>query len=481
MTTVHAEQALLAPPEALGQALLALPEDQWFERKSFRVKAVALADALIGFGNAEGGTLVVGLWNGMVEGTDSDPQARNALMQAAMDFATPPVRARSRLVACVNDDGEEDHLLIVDVEPSESVVHANRKDVSFLRVGDETRRLSFAQRQELVFDKGQGTYEYRKSGISPDLVDDELLLQYAVATGANDPQGLLVARGLARDGELTIAGCLLFGRNPQASFPEAHVRVIRYRGRERGTGSRQQLMHDERLEGPLSYQILRARDLVDEWQPRRRALGPDGLFADQALVPDEAWLEAIVNAVVHRSYSLAGDHTRVEIFDDRIEVTSPGRFPGIVAMSVPDEAPRYARNPRVARVLADLNFGQELGEGIRRMYEEMRLAGLQPPRYQQSSAAVHVELSGDAVDHRLDAMLPYETREVVAALRTTERLSTSELARAMGLSRPAALRRLNTLRDTGVVQWVGKSPKDPRAYWALATYSNDSNDSNDDR
>lgn len=200
------------------------------------------------------------------------------------------------------------------------------------------------------------------------------------------------------------------------------------------------------------------------------------LFADQALVPGEAWLEAIVNAVVHRSYSLAGDHTRVEIFDDRIEVTSPGRFPGIVAMSVPDEAPRYARNPRVARVLADLNFGQELGEGIRRMYEEMRLAGLQPPRYQQSPAAVHVELSGDAVDHRLDAMLPYETREVVAALRTTERLSTSELARAMGLSRPAALRRLNTLRDTGVVQWVGKSPKDPRAYWALATCSNDSND-----
>ena len=139
------------------------------------------------------------------------------------------------------------------------------------------------------------------------------------------------------------------------------------------------------------------------------------------------------------------------------------------------------RNPRIARVLADLNFGQELGEGIKRMYEEMRLAGLEPPRYQQSSAAVHVELSGDAVDHRLDAMLPYETREVVAALRTTERLSTSELARAMGLSRPAALRRLNTLRDTGVVQWVGKSPKDPRAYWALATYSNDSNDSNDDR
>ena len=418
----------------------------------------------------------MGLWNGAVEGTDSDPRARNALMQAAMDFATPSLRARSRLVACVNDAGDADNLLIIDVEPSESVVHANRKDVAFLRVGDETRRLSFAQRQELVFDKGQGTYEYRKSGVPAELVDEQLLHEYAVATGTDDPQGLLVARGLARAGELTIAGCLLFGKAPQAHLPEAYVRVLRYQGRERGTGSRQQLIEDERLEGPLPDQILRARALVNAWQPRRRALGPDGLFADQALVPDDAWLEAIVNAVVHRSYSLAGDHIRVEIFDDRIEVTSPGRFPGIVAMSEPDEAPRYARNPRVARVLADLNFGQELGEGIKRMYEEMRLAGLQPPRYRQSSAAVHVELSGDAVDRRLDALLPFETREVVAALRTTERLSTSELAKAMGLSRPAALRRLNTLKDTGVIQWVGKSPKDPRAYWTLSPYSNDSND-----
>jgi ATP-dependent DNA helicase RecG len=136
-------------------------------------------------------------------------------------------------------------------------------------------------------------------------------------------------------------------------------------------------------------------------------------------------------------------------------------------MAEPENAPRYARNPRIARVLADLNFGQELGEGIKRMYEEMRLAGLQAPLYRQTSGAVHVELSGEPVDRRLDAMLPAETREIVSALRNAERLSTIELARAVGLSRPALLKRLNTLRDAGVVTWVGKSAKDPRAYWTL--------------
>ncbi len=88
----------------------------------------------------------------------------------------------------------------------------------------------------------------------------------------------------------------------------------------------------------------------------------------------------MVNAVVHRSYSLSGDHIRVEIFDDRIEVQSPGRFPGIADAGDPLKVTRFARNPRIARVCADLRFGQELGEGIRRMFEEMRLAGSRRPR-----------------------------------------------------------------------------------------------------
>ena len=96
-----------------------------------------------------------------------------------------------------------------------------------------------------------------------------------------------------------------------------------------------------------------------------------------------------------RSPRLAGDHTRVEIFDDRIEVTSPGRFPGIVGLADPLTAPRFARNPRIARICADLDFGQELGEGIRRMYEEMRGAGLADPLYVQGSASVQLTLSAE--------------------------------------------------------------------------------------
>ncbi len=206
---------------------------------------------------------------------------------------------------------------------------------------------------------------------------------------------------------------------------------------------------------------------VRELQPVRRALGGEGRFEDVALVPEDAWLEGLVNAVVHRSYSLAGDHVRVEIFDDRIEIASPGRFPGIVDLADPLTAPRFARNPRIARVCADLKLGQELGEGIRRIYEEMRDAGLNDPVYTQTAASVRLLLSAEPADHRLDARLTPQARKVTAALRDAGRLSTGEVAELLQRSRPSAIRVLKSLEAAELIRWVGNSTRDPRAYWEI--------------
>lgn len=464
------ERALAEPAGAMARELLAADEDQWFDRKSSRVKPRALADALVGFANADGGVLVVGLSDGRVEGTDHLGPARNDLVQAAIDFCVPPVHAHHRLVACVNDDGEDDHLLVLDVRPTEGAVHANAKDEVFLRVGDENRRMTFAQRQELTFDRGPATYEARPlPGASRRDFDDELLDRYVAAVGASDAERLLHARALVtRDGTPNVAGWLLFADHPQSELPEAYVRVLRYGGSERGAGSRQRLLEDVRCEGPIPRMLVAARARVREVQPVRRALGREGRFEDIALVPEDAWLEGIVNAVVHRSYSLAGDHVRVEVFDDRIEIASPGRFPGIVDLADPLAAPRFARNPRIARVCADLDFGQELGEGIRRIYEEMREAGLTDPVYTQTAASVRLLLSAEPADRRLDAQLTPQARKVTAALREAGRLSTGEVAELLERSRPAAIRLLRTLESAGIVRWVGKSPHDPRAHWELA-------------
>jgi ATP-dependent DNA helicase RecG len=468
MGTIAVENALNAPPEEVGIELARLVEDQWLEKKSSRIAPRDLANKLIGFANADGGTVIVGLSDGEVEGTTANLERRNSQMQANIDFCVPPVRAKSRLVACVDSRGEQSELLVIEIQPSDSV-HANTKDEVFLRVGDENRKLNFAQRRELLYDKGQASYEAGPSGVSVDAVDRSLLDDHALAVGAPDANRLLHARGLADGEELTIAGCLLFAKAPQALLPEAFIRVLRYRGSERGSGSRQQLIEDIKLEGPIPIQLQRAREQVERLQPTRRALGAAGSFENIPLVPNDAWLEGIVNAAVHRSYSMVGDHIRVEIFDDRIEISSPGRFPGLVDLSHPREAMRFARNPRIARVCADLSLGQELGEGIRRMFDEMREAGLIDPVYRQTSGSVELELLAEPVDRQLDERLPENARAIMRILRSAGQMSTGEVKDALGLSRPVAQRELNALKDAEIVEWVGKSPKDPRAYWRLRT------------
>lgn len=468
MGTVALETALNAPAAEVGQGLLALPEDQWLERKSSRIAPRDLANTLIGFANADGGVVVVGLADGGVEGTDDNPSRRNSQLQANIDFCVPPVRARHRLIDCVDMRGKPNQLLAIEVEPSESV-HVNQKDEVFLRVGDENRKLSFTQRQELLFDKGQASYEVSPSGAGLDMVDQPLLESYATAVGALDSGRLLRARGLANDDGLTIAGCLLFAEAPQAFLPEAFIRVLRYRGLERGSGARQQLIEDIKVEGPIPDQLEHASEHIERLQPTRRALGTEGTFEDIPLVPGDAWLEGIVNAAVHRSYSMVGDHIRVEIFDDRIEISSPGRFPGLVDLSRPLETIRFARNPRIARVCADLSLGQELGEGIRRMFEEMRQAGLTDPIYRQTSGSVELQLLAEPVDRQLEERLPEHSRAITRALRAAGRMSTGEVTDALGVSRPVVQRELNALKEAGIVEWVGKSRKDPRAYWQLKT------------
>lgn len=468
MSTVQAEQALALPASDRGPALLDLAEDQWFDRKSSRTQPKDLANVMIAFANAEGGTIVIGLWNGVVEGVDHVGKRRTDWQQAALDHTVPAIPCRERTVDCFNGHGEPDRLIVVEVETSEKV-HANQRDEVYLRVGDETRRLTFSQRQELLYDKGQSTFESTVAqGADQGDLDASILGSYASALTHPEPRRLLKARGLAtRNGEPTVASVLLFTEHPQTWFPEAIVRILRYQGTDRGTGARQRLLEDVRIEGPIPKQLSEARLAVFDRLPSRRALGSSGRFEQVGLIPQDAWLEGLVNAVVHRSYSISGDHIRVEIFDDRVEIESPGRFPGIADASDPLHMTRFARNPRIARVCADLHFGQELGEGIRRMYEEMRMAGLADPAYYQTSGSVRVTLSATPVDRALEARLPPGSRDLVRIVRESNRASTGDLVQATGRSRPVVIRQLKALHQARILDWVGHSAKDPRAYWTL--------------
>src|SRR5699024_7003565 len=148
---------------------------------------------------------------------------------------------------------------------------------------------------------------------------------------------------------------------------------------------------------------------------------------------------------------------RVSIFPSRIEIESPGRFPGLADPTNPLDIARYARNPRIARVCSDLGITQERGEGIRRMFDEMRIVGLGYAGYHQTSASVRLTLTPlSRLSPEQQASLPPGPEAVLAVLRRSDQpLGTGDIVAATGRSRPWVRSQLHELRASGVVQWDG--------------------------
>lgn len=456
------DAALKMPARRAVTALLSLDEGQWFDRKSGRVAAKDLARPLVAFANAEGGTLVIGLSNGQVDGVSQ--RAENAIRQAPIDFTVPPVRAR-----VTHLDIEDKAILIIQVDPGNSV-HTTKSGDCYLRIGDESRRLSLAEHQELTYDRGSQTFESTSVNLTIDDLDDALLDSYRGAIGSSSNVEMLHARDLlSRRGDVTAAATLLFDARPQRDFPSAYIRVLKYDDDERGVGSEMTLLEDIRIEGPLPQQIHQSAAAVAQLLPAPQRLTESGRFERVPIIPRDAWLEGIVNAVVHRSYSMMGDHIRVEVFPHRIEITSPGRFPGLADPSSPLTISRYARNPRIARVCADMGITRELGEGIKRIFREMQRRGLADPIYRQGPSTVTLTLkASDAVDPVVLAGLTKSARSVLDVLRLQNRpLGTGQVADLAGIARPTAKRALESLAEVGLVHWDGKSDRDPRASWRL--------------
>src|SRR5699024_877620 len=133
------------------------------------------------------------------------------------------------LYECVLNDGSRDHLLVIEVPPGRSTYATNR-DEAFLRLGDESRKLSFAQRRELFYDKSQSSFESEVTDLHVSDADATLVSSYAKKLGASDALRLLEARELATDRYLTVAGSLLFAESPSRAIPSAQVRISRFQG-----------------------------------------------------------------------------------------------------------------------------------------------------------------------------------------------------------------------------------------------------------
>lgn len=376
-----------------------LPEGQFFDRKSAfdrsgsrhkQRKASDIAwdivETLSAMANADGGELVVGIEDdGTVTGVPHAADKVGLFLRAPGDrnYVHPPLRYQTREMRTQ----DETLLLHLAVEWSPEV-HRLADGRYLLRVSDANMPFPAEQIAALKQTKAQGLVE-RSFPLGATLEDLDLDLAASLIPkmqmGAS-PEELLRRYRLVegRNGRSMpcLAGLLLFGKDPQRWHPRCGIDFVRWQGTERKHGTELNVTKRIRIEHPLSILIAKAHETIGHFIGERQQL--HALFFTERLeYPTFVWQEAIVNAVAHRDYSIQGAQIEVWMFDDRIEVRSPGLPPHPVTVEALNrrEHLHLSRNPLLVHVLADLGYMRELGEGIPRMFAEMEQEGFYPPHF----------------------------------------------------------------------------------------------------
>jgi len=252
----------------------------------------------------------------------------------------------------------------------------------------------------------------------------------------------------------TIGGMLLFGKNRENHFPDAWIQAGRFRGTDKSHIADQLEIRsypDQAVEAAIAFTEKHSLRGAEIGRVRR---------TEHWNLPPAAVREAVINAVVHADYSQRGAPIRLSIFDDRLEVESPGLLPFGLTVEDLHHGVSKLRNRVLARVFHELGLIEAWGSGIQRMVSACDAAGLAAPQLGEVGIRFRVTLptrpAGPPVTDAINQAI------LGALAKGGEGLSTRQIANTIGLSPRATRTRLIKLIENGVVHEIGTSPQDPK-------------------
>ena len=347
-----------------------------------------LADELAAFANAEGGVVFLGVDDsGAVTGI---PLAKmnvveHWLLNVATHNCDPPIRPLVRKAVLPGDGAKDERIVLVEVARG-LYVHRTSGGRYYTRVGSTKRDLAPSELARLFQQRGR---EY--------VFDEQLVL---AATVGNLSRNRLEAffgrspiipwldllrntRVVSRDEDgvdrPTVAGLLVFATEPTEFLASGSIEAACYHGTRL---SSEDLIHAERLAGPVSDQIDAGIAFVARFMRTGVSAGAGARY-DIDVVD-----EAIVNAVAHRDYAIAGSKIRLFLFADRLELYSPGKLPNTITLQdMPYRT--FTRNQLLVSFLSRIRskrtgqvFLESRGEGVRKILKDGEAHSGRRPKYE---------------------------------------------------------------------------------------------------
>ncbi len=412
-------------PEKLQ--MLRLEESHFCDLKRIEIQPAKLTRSISAFSNAEGGELFIGIdedqnsgkraWRGF-----STQEDANGFIQTFEQFFPLGGEYSYDFLRSAASSGL---VLKVEVQKAREIKEASNGKV-YVRRG--AQNLPIEGEEELARlqrNKGLTSFETQTVNADPIAITNSAeIIGFMLGVVPNaEPENWLKKQQLIVESKPTVAGVILFADEPQALLPKrCGIKLYRYKTNE-DEGSRETLDFDpESIEGSAYEQIHGAVRKTTKIIESVRVNTPQGL--ERVTYPDSALHEIITNAVLHRDYSVADD-VHIKIFDNRIEVVSPGALPAhITPANILDE--RFARNGVIVRLINKFPNppNKDVGEGLNTAFNAMRAMKLKDPIVTQAGGYVIVTLRHEPLATPEELVLEYlETHEQIANRQAREVVS----------------------------------------------------------
>ncbi|MCW5629799.1 MAG: putative DNA binding domain-containing protein [Rhodoferax sp.] len=452
-----------------------------FKRVSGKMVGKAL-ETVCAFANTAGGMLVLGLADlkefqgpARLFGVEENAEAVDELQRKLQTEFLPGIDGlKLQRISCVLNNGpskgQAGNVLMLRV-PRSPHVHSIVNGGTYLRLDAGNRMMSASEVTALSYQRGDRSASSEPIDVPLARLQTEAWLRFAAnrgpLTGAFADQLLRI--GLADDVGSSVqprlAAVLLFADEPGsllAAFgSRADIRIMVYDGKQAIAGATPNLRKPAKtVRGPLVDQIDAAVRLVLDELSQGLTLSNSG-FRTLHAYPTRVVKEAIVNAVIHRDYRLNRD-IFVRIFDDRIEVESPGLLPGSITPATITRAGSRARNPLIAVNLREFPEPPNIdaGEGVPMMFAEMAQAELYPPQYRQNTNS---EIESVTVT-LLNTKRPSAWDEVSNWVDREGAIANADLVRIAGVDTLKASKMLIGWREQGLLVPLPGKAKRNMAY-----------------
>ena len=393
------------------RALLNTEEGHFIELKSSDATPASLTQIVSAFANTSGGELYVGIdesaglfgrertWRGF-----QNQEAANAAIQT-LEAMSP--LGTHYTIDFLRHEKSNGQVLHVTVFKARDILTASNGKI-YVRRGAQKLPLEGEEAlQRLKYDKGISTFEDERVKIELDSVtNSKTIIDFLlnVVPTAEPEQWLKKQRVIVEEAP-TVAGVILFADEPQTILPKrSAVKIYRYR--TKAEGDRDYLVEDPvTIEGSAYELIHAAVDKTKQLIEGIQKLGPSGL--EPVVYPQEALHEIITNSILHRDYSIVAD-VHVRVFDNRVEIESPGRFPGhINSNNVLNE--QFARNPKIVRLINKFPNppNKDVGEGLNTAFESMGKLRLKAPIIEERENAILVILKHESLGSPEQLVMEY--------------------------------------------------------------------------